>query len=244
MDNKSILITGATKGIGREIACTFAQMGYFVAINYRREEDALSLEKEIETLGGKALKVKGDVSNFEDAKNIMDKVLENFGTLDVLVNNAGITKDNLTIRMTPEEFHSVLDVNLAGTFYFMKLAARQMMKQRSGRIINISSIVGLHGNPGQINYAASKAGVIGMTKTLAAEIGSRNVTVNAVAPGFIQTAMTEKLTERTKEEYIKKIPLGRFGEPKDIANCIKFLASEEASYITGQIISVDGGMNL
>ena len=241
--SKIALITGATRGIGKEIALTLAQEGYNIAINYRTENDELkTTKKEIENLNVECLAVKGDISKFEDTENIVKQVIEKFGKIDVLVNNAGITKDMLLMRMKPEDFKSVIDVNLIGTFNMTKNVIPHMTKARSGRIINISSVVGISGNAGQTNYSASKAGIIGFTKSLAKEVASRNILVNAVAPGFIQTNMTDVLKEEVKEEIAKTIPLKRMGTTKDVANVVKFLASEDSSYITGQVINVNGGM--
>lgn len=236
-------ITGATRGIGREIAITLAKNGFDIALNYRTQNEELeNLKKEIESENVKCFAVQGDVSSFESAEEMVNKIIEKFGKIDVLVNNAGITKDMLLMRMKKEDFESVIDVNLVGTFNVTKNVIPFMMKQRSGRIINISSVVGISGNAGQTNYSASKAGIIGFTKSLAKEVGSRNILVNAVAPGFIETQMTDVLKDEVKEEIAKQIPLKRMGTTQDVANVVKFLASEESSYITGQVIQVDGGM--
>ena len=241
--NKVALITGATRGIGKEIAITLASIGYNIALNYRKENDELANTKqEIEKNNVECIAVQGDVSNYNDAENMVAKVIEKFGNIDVLVNNAGITKDMLLMRMKEEDFKDVLDVNLVGTFNMTKNVIPYMMKARFGRIINLSSVVGISGNAGQTNYSASKAGIIGFTKSLAKEVGSRNILVNAVAPGFIETNMTDVLKDNIKEEIEKAIPLKRMGTPKDVANVVKFLASEDASYITGQVINKDGGM--
>lgn len=241
--NKTALITGATRGIGKQIALTLAQNGYDIAINYRTENEALiETKKQIEEKGVKCLTVQGDVSNFEDCERFVKEIIEEYGKIDVLVNNAGITKDTLLMRMKKEDFEDVIDTNLVGTFNVTKNVITHMLKARSGRIINISSVVGVAGNAGQTNYSASKAGIIGFTKSLAKELGSRNILVNAVAPGYIQTAMTEVLSDKIKSEIKEQIPLGRLGEAKDVANLVKFLASEESSYITGQVIHVDGGL--
>ena len=221
--SKIALITGATRGIGKGIALTLAQEGYNIAINYRTENDELkTTKKEIENLNVECLAVKGDISKFEDTENIVKQVIEKFGKIDVLVNNAGITKDMLLMRMKPEDFKSVIDVNLIGTFNMTKNVISHMTKARSGRIINISSVVGISGNAGQTNYSASKAGIIGFTKSLAKEVASRNILVNAVAPGFIQTNMTDVLKEEVKEEIAKTIPLKRMGTTKDVANVVDF----------------------
>lgn len=242
---KVALITGAGKGIGRTIAIELSKEGYNIALNYRSNEDeALEVKNICEENNVEVKLYKADVSSFEECEEMFKKIKNEFKRVDVLVNNAGITKDNLIMRMSPEDFREVIDVNLNSTFYCMKLASRIMMKQRYGKIISISSVVGLHGNPGQVNYSASKAGIIGMTKTLAKELSSRNITVNAIAPGFVKTSMTEKLPEDIVEKMLENIPLGKFGESKDIANTAVFLASDKANYITGQIISVDGGMSI
>ncbi len=237
------LITGATRGIGKQIAIKFAKEGYDIAINYRKENEELeNVKAEIERNNVKCLAVQGDVSNFEDTKRFVDEVINEFGAIDVLVNNAGITKDMLILRMQKEDFESVINVNLTGTFNVTKNVVPYMMKKRNGRIINISSVVGISGNPGQTNYSASKAGIIGFTKSLAKEMASRNILVNAVAPGFIETDMTSILKDEVKAEIAKNIPLRRMGTANDVANAVKFLASEDSSYITGQVINVDGGM--
>ncbi len=241
--NKVAFITGATRGIGKQIAITLSKNGYDICLNYRSENDDLNNTKnEIEKNGVKCITVQGDVSNFDDCKRMVEEIINETGKIDVLVNNAGITKDSLIMRMSKEDFDSVIDVNLSGTFNVTKNVVPHMMKARSGRIINISSVVGISGNAGQTNYAASKAGIIGFTKSLAKEIGSRNVLVNAVAPGFIETQMTDVLKEEVKSEIAKNIPLKRMGSVEDVANVVKFLASDESSYITGQVINVDGGM--
>ena len=240
---KCALITGATRGIGKQIAITLAKQGYNIALNYRKENEELeNTKKEIEEIGVQVLAVKGDVSNFEDCENFVKQVIERFGQIDVLVNNAGITKDMLLIRMKKEDFEQVIDTNLVGTFNVTKNVVPYMMKTRSGRIINISSVVGISGNAGQTNYSASKAGIIGFTKSLAKEIASRSILVNAVAPGFIETNMTDILKDDVKQEIAKNIPLKRMGTAQDVANVVKFLASDDSSYITGQVINVDGGM--
>lgn len=241
--NKVAFITGGTRGIGRQIAITLAQNGYDIVINYRTEnEDLKQTIAEIEKSNVEYLAVKGDVSDFESTETMTKEIIEKFGKIDVLVNNAGITKDMLLMRMKQEDFQNVIDVNLVGTFNVTKNVIPYMMKQRSGRIINLSSVVGISGNAGQTNYSASKAGIIGFTKSLAKEVGSRNILVNAVAPGFIETSMTEVLKDSVKEEISKNIPLKRMGTVEDVANVVKFLASEDSSYITGQVINIDGGM--
>lgn len=217
--------------------------GYDIALNYRKENEDLELtKKEIEKFKVKCLAIKGDISIYEDTEKMVKQIIEQFGKIDVLVNNAGITKDMLLIRMKKEDFKDVIDINLIGTFNVTKNVINYMMKAHSGRIINISSVVGISGNAGQTNYSASKAGIIGFTKSLAKEVGSRNILVNAVAPGFIETQMTDVLKDDIKEEISKSIPLKRMGTVKDVANLVKFLASEDSSYITGQVINVDGGM--
>lgn len=241
--DKVAMITGATRGIGKQIALTLANEGYNIVLNYRTENDELIQAKnEIESKNVKCLTVQGDVTNFEDCKQMIESAIKEFGKIDVLINNAGITKDMLLARMKEEDFKQVIDVNLVGTFNMTKNVISYMMKARNGRIINISSVVGIAGNAGQTNYSASKAGIIGFTKSLAKEVASRNILVNAVAPGFIETNMTDVLKQEVKDEIAKNIPLKRMGTPKDVANVVKFLASEDSSYITGQVISVDGGM--
>lgn len=245
MENKkTAFVTGAARGIGKEIAIKMAKEGYDVAINYRSLNDELEkLKTEIETnFGVKCALVQGDVSKFEDAERMVKETVEQLGKIDVLVNNAGITKDGLLMRMTKEDFESVVNINLVGTFNVTRNVIPLMIKQKSGRIINISSVVGVTGNAGQTNYSASKAGIIGFTKSLAREVASRNILVNAVAPGFIATDMTSVLSDAVKENINTQIPLKRMGTAEDVANLVKFLASEEASYITGQVINVDGGM--
>ena len=237
------LITGATRGIGKAIAIKLSREGYNIAINYRKEDEKLNdLKKEIEANNVKCELVQGDVSNFEDAERFVKEVLEKLGSIEVLVNNAGITKDMLLMRMKKEDFEQVIDTNLVGTFNVTKNVINYMMKARKGNIVNISSVVGISGNAGQTNYSASKAGIIGFTKSLAKEVASRNIRVNAVAPGFIETSMTDVLKDDIKEEISKNIPLKRIGTAEDVANAVNFLVSENSSYITGQVIQVDGGM--
>ncbi|MBU5594593.1 3-oxoacyl-[acyl-carrier-protein] reductase [Amphibacillus sp. MSJ-3] len=243
LTSKVALVTGASRGIGRAIALELANKGYMIAINYSgNQAKAEEVAEEIKKRGQQAIVIKADVSNETEVKEMVSKVIKEWGSLDVLVNNAGITKDNLLMRMKEEEFDQVIDTNLKGVFFCMKAVSRQMMKQRSGKIINISSVVGLTGNPGQINYVAAKSAVIGMTKTAAKELASRNILVNAVAPGFIETEMTDQLDESLKEEMFKLIPLERLGQVEDVAKAVAFLASDDANYITGQTLSVNGGM--
>ncbi|MCM3594334.1 3-oxoacyl-[acyl-carrier-protein] reductase [Metabacillus idriensis] len=243
VEGKVALVTGASRGIGRAIALELAQNGANVAVNYAGSEaKANEVVDEIKALGREAFAVQADVSDSEAVAAMVKATVEQFGRLDILVNNAGITKDNLLMRMKDSEWDDVININLKGVFLTTKAVTRQMMKQRQGRIINIASIVAVSGNPGQANYVAAKAGVIGLTKTAAKELSSRNITVNAIAPGFITTDMTDKLTEEVKTEMLKQIPLARFGEPSDISNAVTFLASDKSSYITGQTIHIDGGM--
>ncbi|ABP67197.1 3-oxoacyl-(acyl-carrier-protein) reductase [Caldicellulosiruptor saccharolyticus DSM 8903] len=243
LKDKVALITGASRGIGRAIALKFGQNGANVVINYSSSEfQAQTLKEEIEKLGVKALTIKCDVSNSEEVNAMFSQIEKEFGRLDILVNNAGITKDGLILRMNEEDFDKVIAINLKGAFLCAKAASKIMVKQREGNIINISSVVGIIGNVGQTNYAASKAGIIGLTKSLAKELSSRNIRVNAIAPGFIKTDMTEVLSDKVKEMMLSSIPLGRFGEAEEVANVALFLASSLSSYITGQVIVVDGGM--
>jgi 3-oxoacyl-[acyl-carrier protein] reductase len=243
LEGKVALVTGASRGIGREIALELAREGASVAVNYAGSEaKALEVVDEIKAMGREAFAIQADVSNSESVTDMAKETIERFGKIDILVNNAGITKDNLLMRMKESEWDDVININLKGVFLCTKAVTRQMMKQRSGRIINISSIVGVSGNPGQANYVAAKSGVIGLTKTTAKELSSRGITVNAVAPGFITTDMTDKLNEDVKTEMLKQIPLARLGEPKDIARTVIFLASEDSAYMTGQTLHVDGGM--
>lgn len=245
LNGKVALVTGASRGIGKAIALTLAKYGADVAVNYNgSKERAEETAEEIRAMGRQALLVQGSVADANACAEIFRQVEETFGKVDILVNNAGITKDNLAVRMTEEEFTQVIDTNLKGAFFCMKEAGKRMMKKRYGRIVNISSISGVHGNAGQINYCAAKAGVIGMTKSLAKELAARNVTVNAVAPGYIETDMTAVLPEKVKEAALTQIPLKRMGKPEDIAETVAFLASDRASYITGQTLLVDGGMGI
>lgn len=242
-NTKVALVTGATRGIGKEIALELAENGYNISLNYRTLSDAVNaLKEEIESKGVKCLLVSGDVSSFESCEQIAKETVENLGQIDVLVNNAGITKDGLLMRMKKEDFTQVIDVNLVGTFNMTRNVIPFMIKKRAGRIINVSSVVGITGNAGQTNYSASKAGIIGFTKSLAKEVASRNILVNAVAPGFIATDMTSVLSDTVKEGINAQIPLNRMGSAREIAKVVKFLASEDSSYITGQVINIDGGM--
>ncbi len=240
---KSALVTGASRGIGKAIALALAAKGYAVALNYAGNAAAADAVKaEIEAAGGKAFTIQGDVSKAEDVDRIFKTVKDEFGGLDVLVNNAGITRDGLLIRMKEESWDAVLDTDLKSTFLTTKAAAQMMMRKKKGAIVNIASVVGLMGNAGQANYAAAKAGVIGLTKACAKELAPRNVRVNAVAPGFIATDMTDVIPEKNKEMMLQSIPLGRMGQAEDVASAVCFLASDDASYITGQVLKVDGGM--
>lgn len=240
---KTALVTGASRGIGRAIALALASKGFAVALNYAGSHDAAeAVKKEIEDAGGKAFTVQGDVSKSEDVDRIFKIVKDEFGGLDVLVNNAGINRDALLIRMKESNWDDVIATDLKGDFLTTKAAAAMMMRKRKGSIINISSVVGIMGNIGQANYAAAKAGVIGLTKACAKEMAARNIRVNAVAPGFIETAMTDGIPEKIREGMIASIPMGRMGQPEDIARAVCFLASDDASYITGQVLVVDGGL--
>lgn len=240
---KVALITGATRGIGKAIAIRLANAGFNIALNYRKENDDLTNTKsEIEKAGVDCLPVQGDISSFEDCERIAKEIFDKFGKIDVLVNNAGITKDMLLMRMRPEDFSSVVDVNLIGTFNMTRNVVPYMVKARSGKIVNISSVVGIEGNAGQANYAASKAGIIGFTKSLARELGSRNILVNAVAPGFIETDMTAVLSDSVRDEIAKKISLRRMGSAEDVAGVVEFLCGEASSYVTGTVIPVTGGL--
>lgn len=243
LKDKNVIITGATRGIGREIALTLAKNGANIAINYRNFNSELeALINEIKSFGVDVLAIKCDVSVSDDVDNFVKEVKSHFKTIDVLVNNAGITKDGLILRMKEEDFDDVLDVNLKGTFNTTKFVSSIMVRQKCGKIINISSVVGISGNSGQCNYAASKAGVIGFSKSVARELSSRNINVNVIAPGYINTDMTKNLPDKIKEEVIKSIPMKRIGEPKEVANLVLFLSSNLSDYITGQVINVDGGM--
>jgi len=242
LNGKVAIVTGSGQGIGRAIALRFAAEGADVVISDVVEETGLAVVREIEALGRRSLFVKCNVAEFEDAKTLVDETVKALGRIDVLVNNAGITRDTLAMRMSDADWDLVLAINLKGPFNCAKAAMRPMMKQRSGSIVNIASIVGVIGNAGQANYSASKGGLIALTKTLARELASRNITVNAVAPGFIRTKMTDVLNEKVKEALLAQIPLGKLGEAEDVANACLFLASPLASYLTGQVIHVNGGM--
>ena len=243
LQGKTAVVTGGSRGIGRAICVELARLGANVVVNYSGSEDrAREVVAEIESLGVKGLAVQANVSDVEQVDLLMKQSLEAFGSIDILVNNAGITRDNLLIRMKEAEWDNVIDTNLKGVFLCTKAVSRQMMKQRSGRIVNISSIVGVSGNAGQANYVAAKAGVIGLTKTVAQELASRNVLVNAIAPGFITTEMTDALPEDIKAAMLKQIPLAKLGQPEDVAKTVAFFASDAANYITGQVIHVDGGL--
>ena len=243
LKDKVAIVTGASKGIGRAIAINFAKEGAKVVLNYRSDDNgAQEVLKEIENSCGVAFLHKGDVSDFSVAEDLIKFCIEKFSRIDILVNNAGITRDTLLLRMKEEDFDSVINVNLKGSFNCVKHASSFMIKQKYGKILNISSVIGLIGNVGQINYAASKAGIIGMTKSLAKELGSRGINVNAIAPGFIETDVTSVLEDKTKETIMSHIPLKRMGSVEDVSNLAVFLASDLASYITGQVITVDGGM--
>jgi 3-oxoacyl-[acyl-carrier protein] reductase len=245
LSGQTAVVTGAARGIGRAIALRLAKSKVNLIINYyQNEAAALDLSREIAALGGNCVLARGDVSCPDDAQKLMQTSLKNFNRLDILVNNAGINRDNLLVRMKEEEFNRVVEINLLGTFYCTKYASKIMMKSRYGRIVNISSVVGIAGNAGQANYAASKAGIIGFTKSVAKELGTRNITVNAIAPGYIKTDMTNRLTDEQKGKILSRIPLGRFGLPEEVANMVGFLVSDEANYITGQVFRIDGGMEI
>lgn len=244
-ENRTVFITGGGRGIGKEVALKFAENGYNIVTNYVSDKtDVEALKKEFEEKGVKSLIIKANVTDSEAIENLVKKAIEEFESIDVLVNNAGITKDNLLMRMSEEEFTKVIDVNLKGTYIVTKIVSKYMMKKRQGSIINLSSVVGVVGNAGQCNYSASKAGIIGFTKSIAKELASRNIRANAVAPGFIETDMTAVLGENVKENIYNQIPLKRMGKAKEVANLVYFLGTEESSYITGQVISVDGGMTM
>lgn len=243
--SKVALVTGASRGIGAAIAEKLAADGFFVIINYcGSKEKAKEVEMKVNELPGKGVAMACNVSDFEACEAFIKEIVKEYGAIDVLVNNAGITRDGLLMAMKKEQFMEVIETNLCGTFHTMKAVTRPMLKQKGGRIINISSIVGVHGNAGQANYAASKAGIIGLTKSAAKEFASRGITVNAVAPGFIKTDMTDVLSDSVKESILSEIPMNTLGEPEDIANIVAFLAGDGGRYITGQVIGVDGGMGI
>ncbi len=243
LTGKVALVTGAGRGIGRQIALTLAAQNAFVIVNYNGSKDkAEETVSEIKAAGGDAVSYKCNVSDFEECQQMITAIIKEYKHIDILVNNAGITSDGLIMKMSEDDYDAVLDTNLKGTFNTIRHMSRYFLKQKSGRIINISSVSGILGNAGQANYSASKAGVIGLTKAVARELASRGITVNAVAPGFVDTDMTDALSDSAKENLISQIPLGRTGKPQDIANAVLFLASDAAGYITGQVLSVDGGM--
>jgi len=242
-NGKTVIVTGGSRGIGRAIALDFAKSGANVVVNYNRSaEKAEEVVKEVEALGAKGLAVQCDVSNQEDVDKLLKEAVDTFGVVDILVNNAGVTKDTLILRMKEDDWDRVLDTNLKGTYMTTKIIGKHMLKKKQGRIVNITSVVGIMGNAGQSNYAASKAGVIGFTKSIAKEFASRGITVNAVAPGFISSDMTDVLSDEVKDSYAKAIPLGKMGQPEDISNAVKFLCSDMSKYITGQVVQVDGGL--
>ena len=242
-EKKVVFVTGASRGIGKDVALKFAEKGYDVIINYVSDKtDVETLKKEFAEKGADSLILKADVSKEEEVKDVVEKAIEKFGKIDVLVNNAGITRDNLLMRMSTEDFDKVIDINLKGTFLVTKAVTKYMMKKRCGSIVNLASVVGVVGNAGQCNYSASKAGIIGFTKSVAKELASRNIRANAVAPGFIETDMTNVLSDTVKESIHNQIPLKRMGSSKEVAELIYFLGSEKSSYITGQVINIDGGM--
>jgi 3-oxoacyl-[acyl-carrier protein] reductase len=236
------LITGAAQGIGKSVALLLAQNGADIVVSDINLEKAEETAKEIESIGSKAIAIKVDVANLKDVERMVESILEKFGKIDILVNNAGITRDKLILRMTEEDWDAVLNVNLKGTFNCTKAVVRHMAKQRSGKIVSIASVVGEMGNAGQVNYSASKAGVIGLTKTIAREFAQRRINVNAIAPGYIETPMTEVLPEKVKEELKRLIPMERLGKPEDVAEAVLFLVSEESNYITGHVLNVNGGI--
>jgi 3-oxoacyl-[acyl-carrier protein] reductase len=237
-----VIVTGSSRGIGKAIALAFAKEGARVVVSARNKENLKSVVNEIQSTGSTALAVEADIANISDASNLIEQAVRQFGQIDVLVNNAGITKDNLLLRLSEDDWDSVLDTNLKGAFNCIKAVTRPMMKKRSGVIINITSVVGQTGNAGQVNYSASKAGLIGLTKSVAKELASRNIRVNAVAPGFIETDMTAELPEKAKDELINSIPLAKLGNVENVADLVLFLSSAKAAYITGQVVNVDGGM--
>ncbi len=240
--NQTVVVTGASRGIGKTVALSFADSGANVALLSRTLNDLVELENEITADGGSAISISTDVSNLDSFQSAVKQIIDKFGNVDILVNNAGITRDNLMLRLKPEDWDLVMNINLKGCFNGIKSVTKPMMKTRKGRVINITSVVGLTGNAGQANYSASKAGILGLTKSAAKELASRNITVNAVAPGYIETEMTAALSEEVKNKYIENIPLNRLGTPQNVADLVMFLASDNADYITGQVVTVDGGM--
>ena len=242
LEGKAVLVTGGSNGIGRACCVELAKLGADIVINDVNEDSAAQVLKEVESLGRNAIIVKADIGKFAQAQNLIERAVERFGKIDILVNNAGITRDSMLLRMKEEDFDAVIETNLKGAFNCAKFAAGHMAKAKSGSIINISSIVGLRGNAGQVNYSSAKAGIIGLTKSLAKELASRNITVNAIAPGFIETRMTEALSLKLRDEAIGAIPLKRFGTSLDVAKAVVFFASDSSRYITGQVLAVDGGM--
>lgn len=240
--DKVVIVTGSSRGIGKALAIAFAKEGAAVVVSGRNKSTLINVVDEIKKLGAKAIAIEADVARVDDAKILIEQTLTEYGKIDVLVNNAGITRDNLILRLSEDDWDAVLDTNLKGAFNCIKAVTKPMMKNRAGVIINITSVVGQTGNAGQVNYSASKAGMIGLTKSVAKELASRNIRVNAVAPGFIETDMTDDLSEKVKEELIKSIPLSRLGKVGNVADLVLFLSSAKAEYITGQVINVDGGM--
>ncbi len=243
LQGKTAIITGSGRGLGKSIALKLASMGANIVLNDIPSSDAIDVTaEEFRAAGYKVAVTKGDVRNQDDVQSMIDTTVETFGSVDILVNNAGITKDMLMIKMKEEDWDAVLDINLKGAFFCTKAAAKYMMKQRSGKIINIASVAGVMGNPGQANYSSSKAGLIGLTKSTAKELAARGIICNAVAPGIIKSHMTDVLPDKVKENYLNNIPLSRFGTPEDVANVIAFLASDLSNYVTGQVINIDGGL--
>ena len=243
LEGKVAVVTGASRGIGRAIALKLASLGAAVVVNYNgSREKAEKVKQEIEDNGGNASIYQCNVSDYEACQNMIQSIIEEYGRIDILINNAGITRDGLLMKMSEADFDQVIDTNLKGAFNTTRFVTRQMLCQKSGRIINMASVVGVTGNAGQVNYAASKAGIIGLTKATAREVASRGITVNAIAPGFIETDMTDVLPDKVKEASVSQIPLGKFGKPEQIAAAVAFLASDDAGYITGQVLNVDGGM--
>ncbi len=242
LEGKVALVTGGAQGIGRAIGLLLAQRGATIVISDINIQKAEETAKEIETLGRKAMAVQVDVGNYQEVENMVDAIVERFSRIDILVNNAGITRDKLILRMSEEDWDSVIRINLKGTFNCTKAVLKYMSRQRSGKIVNIASVVGMMGNAGQANYSASKAGIIGFTKTIAREFAQRGINVNAIAPGYIQTPMTDVLPEKVKEELRRLIPMERLGQPEDVAQAVLFLVSEASSYITGQVLNVNGGI--